>query len=115
MTGFEWLLRCLRVPGRGPQCLRLALPWLLLALLCTGLDGRHAESIGGGWIHPAYAAEPAPAVADSAGRGSVSEWAAPRWLAVGLLIVLEALVIAGLVFERTRRARVESLLAERLR
>src|SRR5687768_1499771 len=98
MTGFESLLRSRRVPRPGPHCLRRAFPWLLLALLCAELDGGHAELLGGGWIHPAYAAEPAPAVADSAGRGSVSGWAASRWLAVGLLIVLEALVIAGLVF-----------------
>jgi signal transduction histidine kinase len=34
---------------------------------------------------------------------------------VGVLALLEALVIAGLVFERTHRARAKSLLAERLR
>jgi signal transduction histidine kinase len=37
------------------------------------------------------------------------------WLLVGLVVLLEALVIAGLVLDRIRRGRTELLLAERLR
>ena len=40
---------------------------------------------------------------------------APDGSRSGLLVLLEALVIAGLVLERIRRARVEGLLAERFR
>src|SRR5512132_2268438 len=105
-AGFERLLRSLRILGR-------VLPWLLLALLCARPGGLEAEIRGGTWVQPAYAAERAQPVADTAGGGEVSGWGGFRWLAVGLLVLLEALVIAGLVLERIRRARVELLLAER--
>ena len=106
-AGFERLLRPLRVRGAG-------LPWLLLALLCARPGGFGVEIRGGTWVQPAYAAEPAQPLAATAGGGEASGWAGSRWLAVGLLALLEALVIAGLVFERTHRARAKSLLAERL-
>ena len=41
----------------------------------------------------------------TAGVEASALWAGSRSLAVGLLVLLEALVIAGLVFERIRRAR----------
>ena len=107
-AGFERLLRSLRIPGR-------VLPWLLLALLCARPGGFGAEIRGGTWVQPAYAAEQAQPAAATAGGGEVSGWVGSRWLAVGLLVLLEALVIAGLVLERIRRGRVEGLLAERFR
>src|SRR5688572_13533941 len=107
-AGFERLLRSLRVPGR-------VLPWLLLALLCVRPGGLDIEIRGETWVEPAYAAEQAQPVATTAGGGEVSGWLGSRWLAVGLLALLEALVIAGLVLERIRRKRVEGLLAERFR
>jgi hypothetical protein len=107
-AGPERLLRSLRVSGP-------VLPWLLLALLCARLGSLGAEIRGGTWVQPAYAASPAQAAEATAGGGEVSGWVGSRWLAVGLLVLLEALVIAGLVLERIRRGRLEGLLAERLR
>src|SRR6476660_3570797 len=106
-AGVVRLLRPLRVRGAG-------LPWVLLALLCAR-PGSGVEIRGGAGVQPAYAAEPAQPLAATAGGGEASGWAGSRWLAVGLLALLEALVIAGLVFERTHRARAKNLLAERLR
>jgi signal transduction histidine kinase len=114
-AGPERLLRSLRVSGPVLPLLLLALPGLFLTFLCARPGGLGAETRGGAWVQPAYAAAQAQLAAATAGGGEVSGWVSSRWLAVGLLVVLEALVIAGLVLERIRRARLEGLLAERLR
>ena len=108
-AAFQRLMRPVRIPG-------CVLPPFLVALFAARPASLRAEIRGGTWVQPAYAAERAQlAAASTGGGGGVSGWVGSPWLVVGLLVLLEALVIAGLVFERVRRARAELLLAERLR
>jgi signal transduction histidine kinase len=65
------------------------LPWLLFALLCAG-----------------------PVSGDETGA---SRWNRSVWLGVGAVVLLEALLIAGLLIERMSRRRAALMLAEQLR
>jgi signal transduction histidine kinase len=108
MTGFARLSKPLRSPG-------CALVWVALALLgfAPGTAGGAQDPT---MPRPAYADERQPS-APMAMDADASVWARHRWyvVAAGLLVVLEALLIAGLLFERTGRRRAEVSLAERLR
>jgi signal transduction histidine kinase len=100
MAGLEPLFRFPRLLGRS-------LPWLLLACLGAGPRAPEADVL--------YAAERARPVAIAVDEGEAWHWDRYVWLGAGILALLEALLIAGLLVERIRRRRAELLLAERLR
>jgi GAF domain-containing protein len=89
--------------------------WLALALLCStpGCSGR--EALAGEGMLAGSERQKAHAIASADPDAAARIRYPPRSLVVGALVLLEALVIAYLLRERTSRRRAELSLADRLR
>ncbi len=109
MAGLALLSKSVRNPGR-------VLVWAWLTVVCSAPCALAAGIQDPKMVPPAYGAERLPA-APIAEAQEASLWTRYRWYVIGagVLILVEAFLIAGLLLERTGRRRAELSLAERLR